>query len=142
MKPHLLRPSPGLVLALMFGGRALFAASDPIPPLMLGSAWYPEQWPESQWEHDLACMEKAGLNMVRIGEFAWSSLEPSEVSHMLDWMERAEAAAAVSWQAASVTTPTSSPGKSATNSRRTPSTTSPAGVSTAGWRKRTATWTR
>src|SRR5262245_51973093 len=59
------------------------------PPLMLGSAWYPEQWSEAQWESDLTLMQQAGFNMVRIGEFAWSSLEPSEGHYTLDWMERA-----------------------------------------------------
>src|ERR1700680_1621208 len=24
------------------------------PPIMLGTAWYPEQWPESRWDADLA----------------------------------------------------------------------------------------
>ena len=23
-------------------------------PLRIGAAWYPEQWPEDQWDHDLA----------------------------------------------------------------------------------------
>ena len=64
------------------------AAGSP-PPLMLGASWYPEQWPESQWGADLDRMQRAGINMVRIGEFAWSSLEPAEGNYQLDWMERA-----------------------------------------------------
>ena len=56
---------------------------------MLGAAWYPEQWPESRWEADLALMEKAHLHVVRVGEFAWSSLEPTEGHYDLDWLERA-----------------------------------------------------
>lgn len=59
------------------------------PALMLGSAWYPEQWPESRWEFDLALMEKAHMHFVRLGEFAWSRLEPKEDVYDLDWMERA-----------------------------------------------------
>ena len=31
------------------------------PPLLLGAAWYPEQWPEAQWEPDLALMEAAHI---------------------------------------------------------------------------------
>lgn len=27
------------------------------PPLLLGAAWYPEQWPESRWDADLSLME-------------------------------------------------------------------------------------
>ncbi|HEY7616674.1 MAG TPA: beta-galactosidase, partial [Terriglobales bacterium] len=58
------------------------------PPILLGTAWYPEQWPESRWETDLALMEHAGVRMVRIGEFAWSRMEPGEGSYDLDWMEK------------------------------------------------------
>ena len=79
------------------------------PPLMLGSAWYPEQWAESQWEHDLTLMQKAGLNMVRIGEFAWSSLEPSEGHYSLDWMERAINAAGKHGMVVIIGTPTDTP---------------------------------
>lgn len=83
-------------LALMLGVSAFAAEKTPppIPPLMWGAAWYPEQWTETEWERDLERMQAAGINMVRIGEFAWSSLEPSEGRYELDWMERAVAAAA------------------------------------------------
>ena len=65
-----------------------------VPPLLLGAAWYPEQWPESRWEADLALMQQAGIRMVRVGEFAWSRMEPAEGKYDLDWLERAVAAAA------------------------------------------------
>ena len=56
------------------------------PALYLGTAWYPEQWPESRWDADLALMEAAHVRFVRIGEFAWSKLEPSEGQYDLDWL--------------------------------------------------------
>ena len=65
-----------------------------LPPLLLGTAWYPEQWPESRWEADLALMQKAGVHFVRVGEFAWSRMEPEEGRYDLDWLDRAVAAAA------------------------------------------------
>ena len=46
--------------------------TTPHAPL-LGAAWYPEQWPESRWDADLALMEKAGMTVTRVGEFAWSA---------------------------------------------------------------------
>ena len=64
------------------------------PPLVLGTAWYPEQWPESRWDADLDLMQKAGIHMVRVGEFAWSKMEPTEGHYDLDWLDRAVAAAA------------------------------------------------
>jgi beta-galactosidase len=58
------------------------------PPLLLGAAWYPEQWPESRWDADLELMQKAHMHMVRVGEFAWTALEPQEGTYDLDWLER------------------------------------------------------
>jgi beta-galactosidase len=55
----------------------------------MGSAWYPEQWPEFRWEEDLRLMEAADLRVVRIGEFAWSRLEPAEGQYDFGWLERA-----------------------------------------------------
>jgi len=59
------------------------------PALLLGAAWYPEQWPESRWEVDLELMQKAHLHVVRVGEFAWTALEPEEGKYEFDWLERA-----------------------------------------------------
>ncbi len=63
------------------------------PPLSLGTAWYPEQWPESRWDADLLLMQQAHVTFVRITEFAWSALEPSEGDFKLDWVEHAIRAA-------------------------------------------------
>lgn len=54
-----------------------------------GAAWYPEHWPEARWAEDVRLMREAGMNVCRIGEFAWSSLEPTENQYQIDWMERA-----------------------------------------------------
>jgi beta-galactosidase len=59
------------------------------PPLLLGAAWYPEQWPESRWDADLSLMEAAHINLVRIGEFAWSAMEPSEGKYDFEWLDHA-----------------------------------------------------
>lgn len=72
---------------------AVWSQPSPVPPILLGTSWYPEQWPEARWESDLSLMEKAGVRMVRVGEFAWSRMEPSEGQYDLDWLERAVAAA-------------------------------------------------
>ncbi len=57
--------------------------------IVAGAAWYPEQWPEARWEEDLRLMEAADLKVVRIAEFAWSRMEPSEGQYDFDWLERA-----------------------------------------------------
>ncbi len=44
----------------------------------LGVAWYPELWSEEVWQDDIRKMKLAGVNLVRVGEFAWSAFEPHE----------------------------------------------------------------
>jgi len=55
----------------------------------LGVCYYPEHWPEWRWTQDAARMKEIGLGLVRIGEFAWSRLEPAPGVHALDWLARA-----------------------------------------------------
>lgn len=91
------------------------AQNDPAAPvrplngLLLGTAWYPEQWPESRWEADLELMEAAHIKFVRVGEFAWSRMEPSEGKFEFDWLERAISAAARHDIAVVLGTPTATP---------------------------------
>ncbi|GAA4035957.1 beta-galactosidase [Parerythrobacter jejuensis] len=44
--------------------------------MKLGVCYYPEHWPEERWPIDARMMREAGLSRVRIGEFAWSRIEP------------------------------------------------------------------
>jgi beta-galactosidase len=77
--------------------------------LLLGAAWYPEQWPEARWDADLELMERADIHFVRIGEFAWSKMEPTEGDYKLDWLERAIALAAKHHIQVVLGTPTAAP---------------------------------
>lgn len=54
-----------------------------------GVQYYPEQWPEERWPIDAQMMQRAGVNTVRMGEFAWSAYEPREGEIDFTWMERA-----------------------------------------------------
>ena len=55
----------------------------------LGVCYYPEHWPEPQWVDDAARMAALGLTWVRIGEFAWSRMEPVEGTYDWGWLDRA-----------------------------------------------------
>ncbi len=55
----------------------------------LGTCYYPEHWPEEIWAEDARRMAELGLAWVRIGEFAWSRLEPEPGHFDWDWMDRA-----------------------------------------------------
>jgi len=77
--------------------------------LLMGADWYPEQWPEARWETDLQMMERAHLNVARIAEFAWSTMEPAEGYFQFDWLERAIRLAEKHHIAIVVGTPTAAP---------------------------------
>lgn len=55
----------------------------------LGTCYYPEHWPEEIWAEDAARMADLGLTWIRIGEFAWSRLEPTPGDLQFDWLDRA-----------------------------------------------------
>ncbi len=57
-------------------------------PPYLGAAYYPETWPREQLDEDIRLMRDAGMNVMRIAEFAWSSMEPAEGRLELDWLRR------------------------------------------------------
>ena len=103
---NLLRRSVLVVPVFAF---AVFAQAAAPSTLLLGSAWYPEQWPEARWDADLQLMEDAGMHLVRIGEFAWSSMEPEEGRYTLEWVDRAIAAAARHHIVVVLGTPTDAP---------------------------------
>ena len=84
-------------------------STTPPPPIYLGTAWYPEQWPESRWEADLTLMEQAGIRFVRITEFSWSSMEPTEGNYNFDWIDHAIASAAKHHIAVVLGTPGATP---------------------------------
>lgn len=46
--------------------------------MVLGVCYYPEHWDETLWEDDLERMKEHGIEVIRIGEFTWSLLEPEE----------------------------------------------------------------
>ena len=79
------------------------------PALLLGAAWYPEQWPESRWEEDLKLMEEAHIHAVRVAEFAWSTMEPSEGRFEFAWLDRAIAMAGKHHIVVILGTPTAAP---------------------------------
>jgi beta-galactosidase len=57
--------------------------------MKLGCCYYPEHWPEAMWADDARRMAAMGLRLVRIGEFAWSRIEPEPGTYDWDWLDRA-----------------------------------------------------
>lgn len=55
---------------------------------ILGAAYYPEDWGESEQDRDIEAMLRAGIKSVRIAEFAWHRMEPREGEFDFGWLHR------------------------------------------------------
>jgi len=55
-------------------------------PPYLGSAYYPEDWDDSEQEYDIEKMIEAGMSVARIGEFAWHKMEPKIGEYDFEWL--------------------------------------------------------
>ena len=58
-------------------------------PLELGVCDYPEHIGFEEWAVFPKKMRELGLTYVRIGEFAWSKLEPSAGNYQFAWLDAA-----------------------------------------------------
>jgi len=52
-----------------------------------GVDYYPEHWPEERMKTDIALMKDMGLEVVRLAEFSWQKMEPSEGVFDFQWLE-------------------------------------------------------
>ena len=57
--------------------------------MRLGVCYYPEHWSPAMWRDDAARMKALGIERVRIGEFAWSRIEPEPGVYRWDWLDEA-----------------------------------------------------
>ncbi|MQS07391.1 beta-galactosidase, partial [Streptomyces alkaliphilus] len=48
-----------------------------------GGDYNPEQWPPQIWREDVRLMREAGVNLVTLGVFSWSRLQPRP--DVYDW---------------------------------------------------------
>lgn len=55
--------------------------------MRIGVDYYPEQCDKSMWEKDAETMARTGVKLIRIGEFAWSRIEPREGEYDLTWLD-------------------------------------------------------
>jgi beta-galactosidase len=75
----------------------------------IGSSYYPEHWDDSYWANDIRLMKEAGFTVARMGEFAWSTMEPSAGEYIFDWLEYAISKLAAVGIASVLGTPTAAP---------------------------------
>lgn len=54
-------------------GETFFSNKD---LMLVGSYYYPEHWPQKDWERDIQKMSELGFEFTHFGEFAWSQMVP------------------------------------------------------------------
>ena len=55
--------------------------------ITIGTCYYPEHWGRKMWEEDLLRMKDAGIEVVRVAEFAWSKIEPREGEYTYEFFD-------------------------------------------------------
>ncbi|MGW5306176.1 beta-galactosidase [Streptomyces griseoluteus] len=61
----------------------LTALNDRLGGIGYGGDYNPEQWPREVWREDVRLMREAGVNLVTVGVFSWSRIEPRPGAY--DW---------------------------------------------------------
>ena len=56
--------------------------------VLFGASYYWEYMPTERLEKDVALMEKAGINFLRVGESSWGVLEPADGVFDFGWLRR------------------------------------------------------
>ena len=75
----------------------------------IGVHYYPEQFPENEWEKDFQAMGKFGFQYVHFGGFAWGKLEPDEGKFEFAWLDKAVEMAAKNGLKVVLCTPSAAP---------------------------------
>ena len=115
--------APALLLATACAAQISPAQTSPAHPdpaqipkwfppdqlMTIGVYYYPEAWPESQWERDIANIKKLGFEYIHLAEFAWAFMEPTEGNYQFAWLDKVVAIAARNGLKVVLCTPSATP---------------------------------
>ena len=79
--------------------------------MKLGVCYFPEHWPSDWLVPDIERIAAAGIKQVRIGEFAWSRIEPEAGRFNWGWLDQAMDALGAAGLEVVLCTPTATPPK-------------------------------
>jgi beta-galactosidase len=79
------------------------------PQIIYGGDYNPEQWPEAIWQEDARLMQAASVNLVSLGVFAWSRLEPRPGEFDFAWLDQVIDLLYAHGVGVNLATPTASP---------------------------------
>jgi beta-galactosidase len=77
--------------------------------LAYGADYNPEHWPEDVWTEDVRLMREASVNLVSLGVFSWSKLEPESGRFDFEWLDRVFQLLHDNGVSVNLATPTASP---------------------------------
>ncbi len=77
--------------------------------LLYGGDYNPDQWPEEVWAEDVRLMQEASVNLVSLGVFGWSKLEPEPGRFDFAWLDRAFDLLHAGGVSVNLATPTAAP---------------------------------
>ena len=83
MRNSIRRVMIGGVLQVLFVATVSFCIGQ---SFQLGSDYYPEHFPIENVSKDASLMKAGGLNIVRMGDFAWFKMQPDSSTYNLDWL--------------------------------------------------------
>jgi len=98
-----------VMLSLGAAAQAQSPYFEPSKMIEAGVYYYPEAWPESQWDRDLAKIADMGFEFTHFAEFAWARLEPTEGNYDFSWLDKALDLAAKHGLKVVMCTPTACP---------------------------------
>ncbi|MFF6957064.1 beta-galactosidase [Streptomyces sp. NPDC008317] len=80
-----------------------------VPRPAYGADYNPEQWDAATWKDDVRLMREAGVNLVSLGVFAWSWIEPRRDAFDFSGLDEAVELLHASGIAVDLATPTAAP---------------------------------
>ncbi|NDW09961.1 beta-galactosidase [Dysgonomonas sp. 520] len=81
----------GLFSSVSFSRDIINSPEKSLMPI--GAYYYPEHWPEHQWERDIKRIAELGFEFTHFAEFSWSRLEPEESKFNFEWLDKCVALA-------------------------------------------------
>ena len=97
-----------LIVGLVAAAQPLRGAPPPPQAPYVGVAYYPEVAGD-EIDRDIRQMKDIGVNMVRMGEFAWCRMEPDEGTYDFKWLHQTVDKFAAAGIAVVLCTPTATP---------------------------------
>jgi len=77
--------------------------------MIYGGDYNPDQWPEDVWLEDMRLMREAGVNLVSLGIFSWTKLEPQSGVFDFGWLDQMMDLLHAHGVSVNLATPTASP---------------------------------